>query len=163
MEDTHRVRGWGTLLLPVCLLVSPGCYTYHETSVTALEPDEAVRVTLNAAGARAVLPGGGGAESFEARFTEAAPDTLVFSVWIGAAYRGTPFESTYQRIVVPRSDVRLVEDRQLSRNRSALVAAGVIAAIVVLIDQLDWVPIFSRDGGGGTIDPPETEGVILRR
>lgn len=156
------IAGRSSVLVLAALLTAPGCYSYTGTTIEALEPGEEVRVTLTASGAASALPGSPGADNFEARFTEARPDSLEFSVWIGAAYRGTPFESTYQTIVLPRSDVTAVEDRQLSRNRTALVAVGVVAVILTIIDQLEWVPIFSTgddDSPGGI---PEPEGIILR-
>lgn len=153
----------GALLVCAGMMMSQGCFTYHATSVPALEPGEEVRVTLSEQGSRVVLPGALEARRVEGRFTEATSDTLTISVWIGAAYRGTPFESTYQRVSVPRLEVAAVEDRQLSKTRTGLVVVGVAAIIVTMIDQLGIYPIFSGDGTVGLPLPPEPDGVILRR
>jgi hypothetical protein len=152
-----------SLLVCAGMMMSQGCFTYRATSVPALEPGEEVRVTLSEQGSRVVLPGALEARRVEGRFTESTTDTLTISVWIGAAYRGTPFESTYQRVDLSRLEVLAVENRQLSKTRTGLLVAGVAAIIVTMIDQLGIYPIFSGDGTGGLPTPPEPDGVILRR
>ena len=146
------------------LATGQGCYTYRATDVRAVAPDEEIRVTLNDRGVGTVLPGAGGSpqRTVEGRFGQLTDDTLVMSVWIGEAYRGTPFETTYQRVAVPRIDVLGVENRQLSKTRTAIVAAGAVAVIVTLIDRLGVIPIFNRDDSGGQPTPPEPEGFRVR-
>ncbi|MGH7447787.1 MAG: hypothetical protein ACREK1_06410 [Longimicrobiales bacterium] len=163
--DAGSVRGsrGGALVLLAGILTSQGCYMYRPAAVTELEAGEEVRVTLSEQASRAALPGAPDARRVEGRFTEATPDSLTISVWIGAAYRGTPFESTYQHVALPRLQVVAVEDRQLSKSRTALVAAGVVAIIVTMIDQLGIFPIFTGDGTDDLPIPPEPEGAIRRR
>jgi hypothetical protein len=151
----------GAALLLVSLALQQGCYTYRATDVGTVEPAEEVRVTLTDRGSSIVLPGSSavGERTVEGRFVELTPDSLVISVWIGEAYRGTPFESTYQRLPIARGDVVAVEDRQLSKARTAIVAAGGLALIVTLIDQLGVFPVFS---GGGDGPPPPPEPIRVR-
>ncbi|MGH7505002.1 MAG: hypothetical protein ACRELX_05110, partial [Longimicrobiales bacterium] len=106
-----------------------GCYRYTPAELPDVEPDAEVRVTLNDEGSNSVLPGSYavGEQRVEGRLSGFSEDSLVISVWIGEAYRGTPFESTYQRVAIAREDVVSVEDRQLSKPRTALVAVGVVA------------------------------------
>src|SRR5690606_2744201 len=108
------------------------CYRYAPADPAVIPPQAEIRVTLNDEGYRSVLPQAPtvGTRTVEGRMMELTPDTLIMSVWIGEAYRGTPFETTYQRVPLPRPDVLLVENRQLSKPRTALLAAGVAAVIV---------------------------------
>jgi hypothetical protein len=163
---THRpFARRGALIPAACALLAAtsGCYRYAPAEPTAVAPDAEIRVTLNDEGYRTVLPQAApvGRRTVEGRMVGLVPDSLIMSVWIGEAYRGTPFETTYQRVPIPRSDVLLVEDRQLSKGRTALLAAGVVAVIVTLIDQLDVVQIFG-DGEPIRPDPPEPDGLIRR-
>jgi hypothetical protein len=159
----RRTRGPALVML-AALATGQGCYTYRATDVGTVAPNEEVRVTLNDRGAGTVLPGavGTGQRTVEGRFGELKDDSLVISVWIGEAYRGTPFETTYQRVAMPRIDVLAIENRQLSKARTAIVAAGVVALIVTAIDRLGVIPIFGRGGDGG-LPPPEPEGFRIRR
>lgn len=152
----------GMLVLLAGMLTSQGCYMYRAAAVTELERGEEVRVTLSEQASRAALPGAPGARRVEGRFTEATPDSLTISVWIGAAYRGTPFESTYQQVALPRLEVVAVEDRQLSKSRTGLIALGVAAIIVTMVDRLGIYPIFTGDGSGDLPTPPELEAAIRR-
>jgi hypothetical protein len=154
-----------TFLLLATLAAGPGCYRYAPVELPSLEPDAEVRLTLNDDGSHSVLPGAyaTGRRTVEGRFTSSSQDSVVINVWIGEAYRGTPFEPTYQRVAISRHNVVAVEDRQLSKARTALVAAGVVAVIVTLIDRLGVLPIFGDDGDPGPIPPPGSEGLIHRR
>ena len=157
-----RRRGLNASLL-AALAASFGCYRYAPTELPGVEPNAEIRVTLNNEGYQRVLPQAPsvGTQTIEGRFMELTDDSLVMSVWIGEAYRGTPFETTYQRVSLPLADVVAVEDRQLSKPRTALLAAGAIALIVTLIDRLDVIEIFG-DSGSGPPQPPEPDGVIFR-
>jgi hypothetical protein len=160
----HRYRRRCAIVLLCALATGQGCYVYRSADVGAVEPNEEVRVTLTDRGSSTVLPGAyaTGERMVEGRFAELTQDSLVISVWIGEAYRGTPFETTYQRVAIPRVDVVEIEDRQLSKARTAIVAAGVVAVIVTMIDQLGVIPIFRRSDDGGQPTPPEPEPVRVR-
>ena len=86
-------------------------------------------------------------------------DSLTLSVWIGEAYRGTPFESAYQDIAIPLIDVLRVEHREFSRKRTALVAAGVVAVIFVLIEGIGLVNFLGNGGEDDEPDPPVLTGI----
>lgn len=156
--------GAGTVPLILALAAAPACYRYSPASLADLEPDSEVRLTLNDRGSQLVLPGASASRerTVEGRFTSSTRDTVVISVWIGDAYRGTPFESTYQRLAIPGDVVVGVEDRQLSTWRTAVLGAGVVAVIVTLIDRLDVLPIFGG-GEGEPLPPPGSAGPIFGR
>ncbi|MEX2531887.1 MAG: hypothetical protein WD960_14055 [Gemmatimonadota bacterium] len=162
-SEAMRVR-W---LLPVLLLAFvPGCYTYHAAEIESLEPGEEVRIEVGSG--QISSPGYGssflGPRKLEARFTEATPDSLMVSFWIGSAYRGTPFETAYQDMSIPRDDVALVENRQLSRQRTAVAAVGTLAVIWFVIDGLGRMRILGGDDEPGDFAPPDglPEAVISR-
>src|SRR5690606_16307705 len=94
-----RRRGLNASLL-AALAASFGCYRYAPTELPGVEPNAEIRVTLNNEGYQRVLPQAPsvGTQTIEGRFMELTDDSLVMSVWIGEAYRGTPFETTYQRV-----------------------------------------------------------------
>jgi hypothetical protein len=146
------------------LALGQGCYGYRATELPSLVPGEEVRVELNEAEYRRVAPGAAlvGANRLEGRFAGLTEDSLLLSVWIGEAYRGTPFESAYQDVPIPRSDVARVENRQLSRTRTALVSVGVAALIAVLIDSVGLVEIFGGGRGGDLPGPPEPDPLVGR-
>jgi len=145
------------LLLLAVLATGQGCYSYHAAELPSLVPPEEIRVELEQAEFRRVAPGASmvGPPRVEGRFSRLAQDSLVVSVWIGDAYRGTPFESTYQDISIPLAEILRVENRKLSRSRTALVAAGAVTLIAVLIDGIGFVDIFGGGGDDGPPVPPE--------
>lgn len=157
-----RARGRVFVVLAL-LAATAGCYRYAPAEPTAVAPESEIRVTLSDEGYRRVLPQAPsvGTQTVEGRFVALTDDTLVMSVWIGEAYKGTPFETTYQRVPLPRVDVVAVEDRKLSKWRTGVLAAGTVALIVTLIDQLDVIQIFG-DSDPGPPEPPDPEGLIFR-
>ena len=79
----------------------------------------------------------------------------LVAVWIGEAYAGTPFEASYQDVILPRAEVFRVEHRQLDKVRTGLVAAGAVAVIAYLIDSVGVFDIFPSRGPGTPPEPPE--------
>lgn len=144
----------------VFLLVLPfsqGCYSYHTTSLPQVQPEEEIRITLEEQGYRRVAPGAGlnSAPRVEGRFGGMTGDSLTLRVWIGEAYAGTPFYSTYQNVMLPLNEVQRVEHRRLSKGRTAAVAAGVLVGIGALIESVGWIDVFGSGDENGPPDPPE--------
>ena len=156
-------RMWGPCLL-VILATGQGCFSYAVTELPRIRLQEEIRVELEDRGYRRIAPGANRDDMprLEGRLARVDSDSLTVSVWIGEPYLGTPFQSTYQDIVVPLDDVRLVETRRLSRKRTALTAVGAVAIIVFLIDSIGFVDILG-DGGVGEPPPdPPTRGGRVR-
>ncbi len=147
----------GSISALVCILLAgQGCYAYHVTELPRLTRGEQVRVELSDGG-RGTLPAGGSIfrnRTIEGRFGRLESDSVIVSIWIGEAYAGTPFQATYRDLVLPRDLVTRVENRQLSKGRTALAAAGTVAVIALLIDGLAWNRFFSSGGGQGPPNPP---------
>jgi hypothetical protein len=143
--------------------VGQGCFTYQTTSIPDIQPEEEVRVTLEDRSFRRVAPGAdqGALPRLEGRFGGASEDSLTLRVWIGEAYAGTPFYSTYQNLMLPVDQVIQVENRKLNKGRTALVTAGVLVGIGVLIEGIGLTNVFGSGGGDGPPDPPEPEGLVF--
>ena len=147
---------WVRWLLPVLLLVFvPGCYTYQVTDVHSLAPGEEVRIEVGSGQVTSAGYGSSllGPRRLEARFTEATSDSLVVSLWIGSAYRGTPFESAHQSLSLPLSDIAQIENRQLSRPRTVVATVGTLALVWYLIDSLGLMLSFGGDEDGDVAPP----------
>lgn len=159
---SRQLRRSAAVALLLVMTAGQGCYTYHMASLPELRPEEEVRVTLNEEGFRSALPGANrdSPRRLEGRFGGATADSLILRVWIGEAYEGTPFYSTYQNMMLPMDQVLGLENRQLSRGRTAVVTAGVLVLIGVLIESIGVVDFFGGGGDGGPPDPPEPEPFI---
>lgn len=148
------------VLLPA-LMTLPACYAYVPLDPSAVAPGEEVRLvvsyeTLRSSSPLAPLR----SESVEGRFVNAGDDSLGVSVWIGRAYRGTPFETVYETFTVPRRDVVRIERRQLSKWRTGLVALAAVVGIGVLADRVGLIESSNPPNDGG--NPPGPPTGILR-
>lgn len=154
------LRRRSALLLLLVVTAGQGCFTYQAAELPEIRTGEEVRIVLEEEGYRRVAPGAqqGAAPRFEGRLFAVTPDSLTLSVWIGEAYQGTPFYSTYQNLMLPLEQIRSVEHRRLSKGRTALVAGGVMVLIGVLIESVGFTDLWGGDGGGGPPDPPEPVG-----
>jgi hypothetical protein len=150
-----------SIVLLLVLPFSQGCYSYQTTQLSNLQRGEQIRVVLEEDGFRRVVPGAARSASprFEGRFSGSTDDSLTVSVWIGEAYRGTPFEAAYEDIMIPRVDLQRVEHRRLSKPRTAVAAAGIVAGIVVLIESIGVVNFLGNGGESGPPDPPLPVGI----
>ncbi len=145
------------------LWILPGCYTFQAINPLDAAPGEEIRLVL--AGPRT----GGLAPSFlrgetlvQGNLVGVSDDSVGVSVWIGAAYRGTPFEPVHQTYSFPRVELVQMERRQLSRVRTALTTAGVLAGIYVLIDRLGYFEN-PNPGPGDENPPPPGSPFTIRR
>jgi hypothetical protein len=157
---TGHPRGPSRWLLILALLgFVPGCYTYHAADVNSLVAGEEVRVQVGSGEINS--PGYGsaflGPRRLEGRFADATPDSLIVSLWVGSAYRGTPFENARQDLGIPLSDVALVENRQFSRPRTAILTIGTLGLIYYVIDGLGLMHNTGTDEGEEPITPPGDE------
>lgn len=146
------------LALLTAVVAAQGCYSYRTTELPQLISGEQVRVELGNEGQRTLVPGTAfmiGRPRLEGRFSRLTEDSVIVSVWIGEAYAGTPFESSFQDVVLPRDEVARVEHRRLDKVRTGLVAVGAVAVIAYLIDSVGVFDIFPSRGPGTPPEPPE--------
>ncbi|HZD05160.1 MAG TPA: hypothetical protein VE173_09580 [Longimicrobiales bacterium] len=150
----RRLLTTGTAFLGVA--VASGCYGYFPVEPAAAPPNDDVRVVLSDAASRRLSPTTRDANgTLAGDLVGLTDDSVSVSLWIGQAYRGTPFEPVHQTVTVPREIVVRFERRKLSRWRTALSAAGVVAFVAVMIDRIDLGPDPNPPGDGGPPIPPE--------
>ena len=176
----HRVRHWPLrrgltgvgVLLPLAPLLA-GCSSYRPIELTSVAPGEEIRVVVRderpadryrRPGADALFKASA-VPTFEIEgdLVRLTSDSLTLSIWIGRDYLGTPFETVREEVALPRSEVVRVERRTFSRGRTALLVAGVTAAIVVLIDRIGTVEVSGGSGDDGPPRPPVQEGALIPR
>lgn len=88
----------------------------------------------------------------ESQMEPLGQDSLALSIWIGREFRGTPFENVHQRVTVGRHEVTEVRRRQLSKPRTVIASAVVLAVFAVLVDKV--VLQEDRNPPGGENPPP---------
>ena len=128
------LRVFGALLLSV---VSAGCYTYVPISSGDVRPSEEVRIRITeSAATRIVREFGAYTGQLEGQLTEEGPDSLSVSIAIGREYRGLALENARQTLFLGRTEVMEVRRRQLSRSRTALATASVLAGFAALVSTV---------------------------
>jgi hypothetical protein len=163
-SDEHTLRAAALGLLLVALLTTAGCYTYVAVPVSAVRPDEEVRVRVTeAAATRLVGELGVYTAQFEGNLAPApVADSLSLSVEIGRAYRGMALENARQTLYLGPGELLEVRRRRFSRERTALATAGVLAGFVLLtrsvVQLLDPNP-----NPDGPLPPPPEPGALPGR
>lgn len=148
----------GTLLLPLAAWSLVGCYAYLPAATVpggdAALAGRTVRVTLTTEGTRRVEPAlGAGVVEVEGVLERAWPDSVRVAVRQVATQptvggRGERFASSGSTVTVPRAAVAGLQVQQLSRSRSAMLAAGVAAALATVASLVS-----ASFGGSGTVEP----------
>lgn len=132
------------------------CYRYVAVPAASVSPREEVRVqiTPDAAG-RIVKEFGAYTTELEGQYQREGPDSVSVSVLIGRDYRGVQLESARQPLFLGSSEIVAVRRRELSRGRTALVAAGAVAGFVALVATVtQLVDQNSNEDGSLPVPPP---------
>jgi hypothetical protein len=138
----------------LCLLAA-GCYTYVPISPATVPPQEEVRVRFtDEAAIRLAREFGQITTMVESQLEPLGQDSLALSIWIGRDYRGTQFENVHQKVNVGRHEVVEVRRRQLSKPRTVIAGAGVLALFAVLIDKVVLQEDPNPPGGENPPPPP---------
>jgi hypothetical protein len=128
-----------------------GCYTYARVPLESVRPGETVQVRLtDAAGTRLVSDFGAYTRQLEGPLAREGADSLSISVMVGRAYNGVALEGVRQALFLGRSEVTEVRRRQLSRSRTALASAAVLAGFALLITSV----VQTADENPNAGDPP---------
>lgn len=116
------------------VLLASGCYTYTPVEYTAIRPQEDVQVRITEPAAkRLVKEFGAYTGQLEGQFAFQGSDSASVSVAIGRAAGGIALESTRQTLFLGRTEIVEVRRRQLSRGRTAIAGAGVLAAFALAV------------------------------
>ncbi len=156
-----RVRVIGALLLAG--LGGSGCYRYVPIQPSAVRPNEEVRVLItDDAAARVVKEFGTYAGELEGQLATAESDSIAVSVLIARAYRGVSLDNVRQTLFLSRSEVVEVRRRQISRGRTVLAAAGVLAAFGVLVNTVVQMGDPNPRDDDPPPPPPGVRSVLIR-
>ena len=121
---------------PVIVLpLLAGCYQYVETNRVGLEPSTPVAVDLSTRGSLNVADKiGANVESVEGYVTEATPAGLTLAL-NAVRRKGENAPSTWsgESIRLGADDIDQVKRRQLSRQRTAVASAALVAASVGIV------------------------------
>lgn len=140
--------GWG---VPLGLLLLSACYTYAPVVGGSPSPGDDVRIRLAQEPATRISERTGRTvRSLEGKVFRVAPDSLVLDVGWGAVYAGTVFEGRRDTLAFHDRDLLEVDRKEFSRGRTALLGAGFVAAIVLVVRGVT--------GGGGDTDPGNGNG-----
>jgi hypothetical protein len=147
------LRAGGALGL---LWILPGCFTFQAIDPGQVTPGEEVQLVLSGPGTRGFVPSAlMGETRVQGDLVGVTDDSVAVSVWIGEAYRGTPFEPVHQTYSFPRVELVRLERRQISKPRTILTTVGVLATIYVMIDRLGYLENPNSAPTDGPPDPPE--------
>ncbi len=142
--------GAGVLLLLTGLLA--GCFSNVPVEPSAVPPGDEVVVHLDLeARQRLLLEEGRAVNTLNGYLAGVGPDSLTVSVFAGTRYQGVVIDNVRRSYTFAQSDVLRVEHRRFNARRSAVVGAGVLAALVFSIE------VARSGGGGGGVDRPPPE------
>ena len=146
-------------LLLVLVSSSSACFTYVPVQMTALAPQQDVRVRItDNAGARLIKDLGVYTTQLDGEF-EAHGDSVSVTVPIVREYRGLALPATNQSLYLSRSEVVEIRQRRLSTARTVLATAGVVAGFVALVESVQ--AIFNPSEATEEPPPPPPVGIRI--
>jgi hypothetical protein len=146
-----RLRAIGVLLF----LPFTACYRYAPVEPASVPPNEEVRVVVtDNAASRLFKEFGAFSGSLDGHYAQQGSDSVSVSVLIGRVYSGVALESTRQTLFLARSEVVEVQRRVLSRGRTALATAGVLAGFALLVNSVVQSGDPNPDDGEPPPPPP---------
>jgi hypothetical protein len=146
-------------LLLMLLSSSSACFTYVPVQMTALAPQQDVRVRItDNAGARLIKDLGVYTTQLDGEF-EAHGDSVSVTVPIVREYRGLALPATNQSLYLSRSEVVEIRQRRLSTTRTVLATAGVVAGFVALVESVQ--AIFNPSEATEEPPPPPPVGIRI--
>jgi hypothetical protein len=155
------VRRSKSLCVVLAAFAAGGCFRYVPVQVTAVPPQEEVRLHVtDDAAIRLARDFGRITPELDARLEPHGPDSLMVSVWIGRNYPGTQFENVHQTVSLGRSELVQVRRRQFSWQRTALATAGTLAIFAVLVGRIFQQEDPNTPREDGPNPPPPDPGFI---
>ncbi|HMI43217.1 MAG TPA: hypothetical protein VK516_06300 [Gemmatimonadaceae bacterium] len=140
---------FGHIALLVPLLA--GCYVYQPVTTASPPTGRPVRLTLTDAGtANLASELGPAVEAIGGKLIDNTADSYVVALSESRKRNGTEIDWRGEQVSISKSLVAGIQQRQFSRARTAVVAGGVIAVLLVARQAL-WGPggVF----GGGPPGP----------
>jgi hypothetical protein len=132
----------------VFLPLLAGCYVYQPVGMGSPPTGRPVRLTLTDAGTASLASElGPSVQAVGGKLIGNTADAYVVALSDSRKRNGTEIDWRGEQVSISKSLVATIQQRQFSRGRTALVAGGVVAALLVARQTL-WGPggVF---GGGG--------------
>jgi hypothetical protein len=149
-------------LLLVLVSSSGACFTYVPVPMTAVAPQEDVRIRItNDAGARLIKELGVYTTQLDGEI-ESHGDSVAITVPIVREYRGMALPVTNQALYLGKSEVVEVRQRKMSRSRTVLAGAGAVAGFVVLVKSIQAIADPNNDKEDPPPPPPVGTRIPLR-
>lgn len=146
-------RGLASGALLALVLANGACYHYVPVSPGTVASDEEVRVRITkSAAARLVDDLGVYSTEIDGKISSRGADSMAVAVPITRAYHGVTMDSTTQLLMLGKSDVVDVRRSELSRGRTILASAGVLAGFALLVRAI--VQITNPNPGTDVTLPP---------
>jgi hypothetical protein len=150
-SGAFRLRIAGALLAVV--LSSSGCYHYVAVSPDAVPSSEDVRIRITPSAAQRLSDElGMYSTEIDGRLLPSGQDSLAVAVAIERKYRGIAMDSTLQSLKLGRSEVVDVRQSELSRGRTILTSAGILAGFALLVHAV--VQLTNPNPGTDVTVPP---------
>lgn len=147
-------RGITAGALLALVLANGACYHYVPVSPGTAASNEEVRVRITkSAAARLVDDLGVYSTEIDGKVLPKGADSLAVAVPITREYRGVTMDSTTQLFMFGKSDVVDVRRSELSRGRTILASAGVLAGFVLLVHTIVQITD-PNPGKDETLPPP---------
>lgn len=141
-----------TIALVVATWLLAGCYAYSPLATDAARGGADIRVALTDAGARELASYlGRDVETVDGRLVASDSAGLTLSVRTTTTSSGVESYWRGERVLIPAAVVASTQVRRLSRTRSALVAAGIVAGAAAIGTA---ATVSTRGSRGGRGDRP---------
>jgi len=155
MAMRRRSLSWLPAIILLQVLVLGGCYHYTVVDMHEVMPSQDIRarVSLGEAERLDELIPRRHPRIVEGRVSAIHQGTLFLDVALESSPRGTRAERFAQRLDIPFTSIEQLENRELSRARTAALVVGTTAALAFIVVEL------ILDSGGGIIGPPSNGGL----
>ena len=127
-----------------------GCYVYSPVSAASSPAGIPVRLTLTDAGTANLAPElGPSVEAVGGRLLNDSGDAYLLALSDSRKRNGMEIDWRGEQVTISKSLVASIQERQFSRTRTGILAAGLIGAMVVA-RQVFWGPggVFGGDRPG---------------
>lgn len=136
----------------ITLLVQGACYRNVPVELSQVAPGTPVRVELTAVAQdrmRQENPAGPRRESLTGKFVRQSSDSVVIGVESTVMEANVRTRTFYSDVPLLRTDVRVVQRRELDRRRTTVTVAGLSVGAIVAV----WLAVEYGGSSTGTVNP----------
>jgi hypothetical protein len=158
-HDGGRARRWAAVALLPALVI--GCYTYRPATM-APQPGARLAFDVNDRGRMSIADSlGPGVTRIEGQLAERTDSGYVVHVAEVSTIRGPRARWSGETVRLRPEYLSGITERRFSKQRTALLAAGVAAALVAFIASRDLLGLGGGDDSDG--NPPCCEESLRQR